>query len=496
VPTEFESDDFIVVFARANDTAESVATRHLQNPAKAWMIEEFCQATSFAAGQKVVIPKRDWNPPGVYPDGYQLVPVLVYHHIGPKRKERLLIAASTFEEQMQHLKREGYRAIRLEDFIGYLLDRRQLPKKSVLLTFDDGYKSFLTYADPLLRKLGFTATLFIQSDQIPARPSPNSSHLSWPELRDLVKDGFEVQSHSKTHSDLRRTAKESEAGYALRMQAELAYSLSLFRTELSRAADAIESIAYPFGDCDENCRRHVKKHGYTVGFTVDRAANAAFEPLLEVNRSQVYAEWTLDEFKKNLNTFQPESILPPTTPAEIPPPCPVPSSPASSRRQLAASHRDRSQALADRGWLRQALDESRIALTIDPDDPASQERQKGLEARIENEVTARVQQGLALAHTSPPEARRSLLAALALDPTSQAAFEALRNAPPPAAFRFVTHAVRKGDTTSSLALLYYNDRSRSENIERANGLKPGEAPTIGRALRIPKIPGVAILPLP
>ena len=494
LPSVFRSDAFIVAIARAGDTAESLAERHLENPARAWMIDEYCQTASFTAGQQVVIPRRDWNPPGVYRDGYQLVPVLVYHNIGAQRKGRLLMAASAFEEQMQHLKSEGYHAIRLEEFIGYLLHRRQLPKKSILLTFDDGYRSFRQYAEPVLKKLGFAAALFIQSDQIGARPNP--THLSWLELRDLIKAGVEVQPHSKSHADLRRTAKESEAAYARRMQAELALPLALFRTHLPRGADGLESIAYPYGKCDEQCRRHVKEHGYGVGFTVDRKANAAFEPLLEVNRSQVYAEWTLEEFKKNLNFFQPEPILPPATAGQVPSPCPVPTSPASTLGELAAPHRERSQSLESRGWLRQALDESRIAVTIDPDDPEAQGRLKTLTARIETEVAARVQQGQAVARTSPAEARRSFLAALALDPTSQAAFEALRGAPPPSTFEFLTHVVRKGDTTSSLAHLYYNDRSRSENIEQANGLKPDDALVLGRSLRIPKIPGVQLLPLP
>ena len=171
LPEAFESPDFIVTVAKPGDTSESLATRYLGSPAKAWMIEEYVGARSFAPGDEVVIPRLEWNPPGVYPSGYQLVPVLVYHNIGAQRKGRLLIAASTFEEQMRYLKAEGYRAIRLEDFLAHLLQKRQLPKKSVMVTFDDGHKGFLQYAHPLLKELGFPAVLFIQSDQIAQRPN-------------------------------------------------------------------------------------------------------------------------------------------------------------------------------------------------------------------------------------------------------------------------------------------------------------------------------------
>ena len=161
------------------------------------MIEDFGGPREFTTGQEVVIPRHDWNPPGVYPDGYQLVPVLVYHNIGGPKDLRLNISVRAFEEHMLYLKSAGYHAITLADFLAHLQGKRQLPKKSVMLTFDDGYKGFLLYAHPLLMKLGFHAVLFIQSDDISARPNP--SRLTWSELSELVKAGVEVQAHSKTH---------------------------------------------------------------------------------------------------------------------------------------------------------------------------------------------------------------------------------------------------------------------------------------------------------
>src|SRR5215471_14698835 len=227
LPEAFESADFIVTVAKPGDSPETLAARYLGSSAKAWMIEEYGGAPSFVPGNEVVIPRRGWNPPGVRPDGYQLVPVLVYHNIGAQRKGRLLIAASTFEEQMRYLKAEGYRAIRLEDFLAYLMQKRQLPKKSVLITFDDGHKSFLQYARPLLKELGFPVVLFIQSDQI--AQNPNATTLSWSELRELPKGNVDIQAHSKTHGDLRRASRESESSYTRRMLVEPGTPLTLLR---------------------------------------------------------------------------------------------------------------------------------------------------------------------------------------------------------------------------------------------------------------------------
>src|SRR5262249_5308572 len=103
-PQVFESDDFVVTYARPGDTTEDLAVRFLGDAGKAWMIEDYNGTKLLAPGQEVVIPKQAWNPVGVDAEGYQVVPVLVYHNIGPETKGRLVIGARTFEEQLRYLK--------------------------------------------------------------------------------------------------------------------------------------------------------------------------------------------------------------------------------------------------------------------------------------------------------------------------------------------------------------------------------------------------------
>ena len=499
-PEVFESSDFIITLAKPGDTPESLSSRYLGSPTKAWMIEEYGGSRSLIPGDEVVIPRRQWNPPGVYASGYQLVPVLVYHNIGPQRKGPLVMASSTFEEQMRYLRAEGYRAVRLEDFVAHLLQRRQLPRKSVLITFDDGHKGFLQYALPILRELKFPAVLFIQTDQIAQQPNANS--LSWSELRELAKNGVEIQAQSKTHSNLRRTPGESDTAYSRRMHAELGTPPALFRTQLPQLATQPQTIAYPYGEWDEGLLQQVKQYGYTAGFTLRRDANPAFVPLLRVNRSQVLADWTLDDFKKNLSTFRPERIFE-SVAKEAQPSRPSPSD-TLSIQQWAARHQRNAEILESNGLLAQALDESKIALTVDPDDASAQAQRKRLESRIEDEAARRIQAGIKLTRASPSEAQRHFLAALALNPTLQVAFEALREVTatlvppsatlvPPSVVKSITHTVRPSETPASIAELYYGDRSLGDVIEKANGLKPGAPLSVGQVLMIPEVPGVIIL---
>jgi peptidoglycan/xylan/chitin deacetylase (PgdA/CDA1 family) len=295
----FESDEFVVTFARDGDTAEGLAARFLGDAGKAWMIEDYNRTKLLAPGQEVVIPKQAWNPVGVEPQGYQLVPVLVYHNIGPETKGRLVIGVRTFEEQMRYLKARGYRVVSLSELHEFFGGRRQLPRNAVALSFDDGYRSFLQYAYPVLKELDFRATLFVYTDYVGA----GRNALSWPELAQLAREGFDIEGHSKTHGDLRHRRDESAADYGRRMQVELGEPLVLFERHLGRRPDL---LAYPYGYYDEDLLQKVREFGYAGAYTVRRDGNPAFVGPYRARRSQIYGDMTLEEFGRILGVYSAE----------------------------------------------------------------------------------------------------------------------------------------------------------------------------------------------
>ena len=296
-----ESDDFIVVSAKGGETAERLARTHLGDASKSWMIEDFMGARTFARGQHVVIPKKPWNVSGVEANGYQLVPVLVYHNIGKEARGRLVLGVDVFTEQMKYLKAHGFRVVSVAEFVEWLQLRRQLPRKTVVLTFDDGYRSFREHAYPVLKELGFTATLFVYTDYVGA----GRNALNWDDLKALTAEGFDVQAHSKSHADLRRGDHESDVHYGRRMQAELIEPPRVLARSVGRP---VSFLAYPYGRVDDAVLAKVKDHGYLAAFTVRRESNPAFVDVLRINRSQVYADMTLEQFAKNLNVFHPENL--------------------------------------------------------------------------------------------------------------------------------------------------------------------------------------------
>jgi len=487
----FESKDFIVTMARAGDTPETLAARHLNDPKKKWMIEDYTGTRTLSAGQEVVIPKHEWNPVGVFPWGYQLVPVLVYHNLAAQDKGRLTLAARSFDAQIRQLHAEGFQALRLADFLAFTTGRRQLPRKSVLLTFDDGYKSFVQYARPILKDYGYGATLFVYSDFL-----GGGSALSWQDLRALTEQGFDVQAHSKSHGNLRRAEGESEAAYAKRIEAELAFPHTLFTKHLGRPSTV---LAYPFGEMDDELLPYVAKFGYSAAFTVRRQSNPAFVSPLRISRAQIYSEMTAKDFTKNLIVFQDEEVKLARTAdgrvASVAQAQPVSTQPAAgapvvwARDRLAASHNEKSEQLEKRGLLRQALEERTIALTIAPGDRKAQDAHKRLETQIAKEVAGLLQEGRALLDRGVlGEAQQRFLTALSLEPTNRSAFEALQN--DVREVLFITHTVRPGDTCVSLAELYYGDKLRCEVIAETNRMALNAQLKAGQKIRVPEIPGV------
>jgi peptidoglycan/xylan/chitin deacetylase (PgdA/CDA1 family)/nucleoid-associated protein YgaU len=485
----FESKDFIVAPARSGDTPETLAARHLGDGRKAWMIEDYTGVRTFAQGQEVVIPKREWNPVGVFPWGYQLVPVLVYHNMGPEDRGRLVIGVKKFEAQMKALRAEGFQSVSISDYLEFTAGRKQLARKSVLITFDDGYRSFIQYARPILKDYGFTATLFVYSDFV------GGGGMSWKELSAMIAQGFDVQAHSKTHSSLRRKEGEPQEAYAKRIAAELAYPAEQFRKQLGRASDV---LAYPYGDTDDELLPFVVKYGYVAAFTVRRQSNPAWAYPLKISRSQVYSEMALKDFTANLTNFQDEEVGA-ARGADGKPAGAAPAKPASttaaaapaqwSRDALAAAHNDRADQLEQQGRLRQALEERLVALTINPRDRKALDAQKRLEGRITQESAALVQEAKALLGRGlVGEAQQRLLVALSLDPTNRPAFESLQN--DVREVMSIVHTVRAGDTCPALAELYYGDRLRCEVIAETNRLALNVPLRPGQKLKIPEIPGV------
>ncbi|MFC1646553.1 polysaccharide deacetylase family protein [Candidatus Omnitrophota bacterium] len=98
-----------------------------------------------------------------------LKPVLMYHYIVDTdlaEKDKRIVRPRTFEQQMSFLKVNEYNVISLEEFAVYLREKKQVPRNTVVLTFDDGHLDNYEEAYPILKKYGLKATMFVIVDSL------------------------------------------------------------------------------------------------------------------------------------------------------------------------------------------------------------------------------------------------------------------------------------------------------------------------------------------
>ena len=292
------SEDFVVLAAREGDTAESLAGKYLGGTDRAWMISEFRDGAPIRPGNVVVIPLRPRRLGGIEGEGHQVVPILIYHDIESVSRSRFAITAELFEKQLQYLKENGYVGITPDRLLRFLRYEEPLPKKAVMITIDDGYKSAKTIAAPLLQKYGYPAIFFIYTDFI----GGGRNALTWNEVRELKAMGFDVQAHSKTHNNLAvPPANEGPAERTARLDAEIVAMKQLME---QRIGAPVMYYAYPYGGYDPEVVAKVKSAGYEIGFGAQKGPNPFFMHRYRLKRYSIFMEKDLTKFVEMLRTFE------------------------------------------------------------------------------------------------------------------------------------------------------------------------------------------------
>jgi peptidoglycan/xylan/chitin deacetylase (PgdA/CDA1 family) len=295
-----EPSDFAFITPRQGDSLESLAKEYLGTSSLAWRIKEFNGIQESVPDKELVIPLKPFRPGGLTAAGYQLVPVLSYHNFSKGRSNnKLTVSAHNFEEQMNYLKNENYHFLTPNQMLLFL-EFGQVPRKSVIITIDDGWSSTYQIAYPILKKNAINATLFIPTNFI---KSGTSKTLSWDQIRQMVNDrSVDIQCHGKSHQDLNtRKYGQSFAAYIDSIEKEVVHSKSVIYEKLGTPVTA---LAYPFGNTNPVVIEILTRNGYQTAFTVTRAGNPFFIQNLRLNRSMIYGSFKLPDFINNLKTFQ------------------------------------------------------------------------------------------------------------------------------------------------------------------------------------------------
>jgi len=205
--------------------------------------------------------------------------VLCYHALSADWPADLSVTPERFEAQLEVLRSRGYSGATFTEAI-----TAPPAARTVAITFDDAYRSVLEVAFPIMRRLGFTGSVYVPTDW-PARPTPMTwagidhwtggphEHelrcMSWQQLGELAQEGWEVGSHTCSHPHLTQISDE-------RLAAELEGSRTACEEALGLPC---KSIAYPYGDCDNRVVDAAVAAGYGFGGALPEGRFKRPEPL-------------------------------------------------------------------------------------------------------------------------------------------------------------------------------------------------------------------------
>lgn len=225
--------------------------------------------------------------------------ILCYHAISPTWASFLAVEPDRLGAQIRHLLRRGYRPKTLSQALSEPVDGRTL-----VVTFDDGYRSILDRGLPVLSDLGVPATVFVPTDltdqaglfkymtedQMP-KEEEELRCMSWDEVRKLADLGWEVGSHTCTHPHLPETDDSQLAS-------ELRRSREACEEQLQRPC---ESIAYPYGSHDDRVIDATRQAGYRFAVTLEERMlePIAGRGLLDLPREGIFRETRLPKFLAN-----------------------------------------------------------------------------------------------------------------------------------------------------------------------------------------------------
>ena len=217
------------------------------------------------------------------------IPVLCYHDVTPNNPDNndMLLNPNKFKNQLSWLKENGYTSITLTDLYNYLRNNEPIPEKSVVLTFDDGYRGNYTYAYPILKEMGFTANFFIISDFV-----DNGLYMTKDELKKLISNGFEVDSHTSNHLDLSKLTYNQQ--------------IETFKSSKETLEKIINKpvnfVAYPYGKYNSETRKAAETAGFNLGFNL--CGNLADRKDNNYNMDRLYVSnnYTLEHFANKIKT--------------------------------------------------------------------------------------------------------------------------------------------------------------------------------------------------
>lgn len=222
------------------------------------------------------------------PDQFSAVSV-VYHRFGDSRYPSANTSVQDFEANINYLSNQGFVFSTASQVYA---NCNSFPnRKLVVITIDDGYRSFYSNGWEIFKKNKVRATLFINTESVGW-----NDYLTWEQIREISNQGIEIGHHSHAHTYFLNL---SDAERSQRFEEDLLIAESLFEKHLGFIP---KIYSYPYGEFDHGMRNVLEKHGYKMAFAQNSGVwNEQSDPLA-IPRFPMAGDFVeLKQFKSKVN---------------------------------------------------------------------------------------------------------------------------------------------------------------------------------------------------
>ncbi len=223
--------------------------------------------------------------------------ILIYHKIGDNRTPSTNVSVAKFKKQMKYLHDNGYSVLPLKKVVTMIKNRKKLPKKSVVLTFDDGYRTVFTHAFPIIKKYGYPVTVFLPTEAIEKR---YPDYMTMKQIETMMKYGADFESHSYSHPKMAYKPKNwTYKRYKMWIDGELQKSIEFFKKNFGYKPYA---FAIPYGEYNKTVIEEAENVGFKAILTQDPGSVSRYTPVYLLPREPILGKnWsTMKHFKQVL----------------------------------------------------------------------------------------------------------------------------------------------------------------------------------------------------
>lgn len=249
-----------------------------------------------------------------------VIVALMYHHFTVNKAERnsVTVLRDTFASQLKALKADGFVSITQQELSAFMKGGKlaRLPRKSVIITIDDGYESNYKLAYPLLKQEKVHASIFTVTSFRGQTPS-RFPHFTWEQAKEMYESGFvDIQSHTHSlhyygttpsggkpalsHRILANDKLESKFAYEKRIYDDLKTAKSLIEKHVG---NSVIALSFPYGSYNDTVIRKAAAAGHSLMYTIKEGVIRKGSDPHKLPRINVDGMYSAKDLMKRIHTL-------------------------------------------------------------------------------------------------------------------------------------------------------------------------------------------------